>query len=70
MIHRLPRRPLLANPHAQRIVAPLLSARCCCCCGRRLCTAFDVPVYLVPTPIGDLPAPWSPDWPLLFGALW
>ena len=63
-----PRRPLLANPHAQRIVAPLIVGALLLLLWQGLCTGFEVPVYLVPTPSAIFRTLVA-DWPLLFGAL-
>lgn len=63
-----PRTPLLANPHAQRIVAPVIVGALLLLLWQALCTALEVPVYLVPTPSAIFKTLVA-DWPLLFGAL-
>ena len=63
-----PRRPLLANPHAQRIIAPLIVGALLLLLWQGLCVGLNVPVYLVPTPAAIFRTLVA-DWPLLFGAL-
>jgi len=62
------RRPLLANPHAQRIVAPLVVGALLLLLWQALCIGFEVPIYLVPTPSAIFKTLVA-DWTLLSGAL-
>jgi NitT/TauT family transport system permease protein len=64
----IPRRPLVQNPHAQRIAAPLVVGALLLLVWQGLCAGFHVPVYLVPAP-SDIAHALAADFSLLFGAL-
>jgi len=62
------RKPLLANPRVQRLVAPLVVGALMLLAWQLLCTTLKVPVYLVPSPAAIFHTLVA-DWSLLFHAL-
>lgn len=61
--------PLLSRPAVQRVMAPLAVGVVLLLLWQAVCTAFDVPVYLVPAPSAIATA-LIDDWTLLSGSLW
>jgi NitT/TauT family transport system permease protein len=62
-------RPLLSHPAAQRVAAPLAVGLLMLLVWQGLCTALDVPPYLVPSPAA-IARTLAEDWSLLAGSLW
>ncbi|TWI47992.1 NitT/TauT family transport system permease protein [Pseudomonas duriflava] len=61
-------RPLMADPHVQRIAAPFLVGLILLALWQVLCVTLKVPTYLVPTPL-DIGRALITDGPMLLGAL-
>ncbi|SNS83195.1 NitT/TauT family transport system permease protein [Noviherbaspirillum humi] len=62
------RKPLLASPRMQAVLAPMAVGALLLLLWQMLCTVLDVPVYLVPSPAAIFRTLVA-DWALLFGAL-
>ncbi len=61
--------PWLAQPRHQRIVLPVLVAVVLLAVWQWWVVAFDIPRFLVPSPV-EVMKTLAKDWPLLAGALW
>ncbi|NOV24023.1 ABC transporter permease [Cupriavidus necator] len=61
--------PLLSRPAVQRVAAPLVVGIVLLIAWQSICMAFDVPPYLVPSPVA-IGKTLAEDWSLLFGSLW
>ncbi|ODV44410.1 ABC transporter ATP-binding protein [Cupriavidus sp. UYMMa02A] len=61
--------PLLFRPAVQRVAAPLVVGIVLLIAWQSVCMAFDVPSYLVPSPVA-IGKTLAEDWSLLFGSLW
>jgi NitT/TauT family transport system permease protein len=62
------RTPLFADPRMRRIAAPVVVGALLLLLWQMLCTALQVPVYLVPSPLA-IGHTLAADWGLLFHAL-
>lgn len=62
------RTPLLARPAVQRVAAPLIVGLIVLLAWQAACIAFEVPAYLVPSPLA-VASTLITDWSLLAGSL-